>query len=631
MLLLCCGWKCVFLTYIDLYIIVTRSHIKSTCDPLPPVPTRRSHLSHLQSPHIHLLIPTSETRKLSDPAVHVRRQRLKTNFEPRRHRCLSDSEAPSFPFTLADDDELKSECYSALGCDSGFHDERMSRYQENVNPYSSPRVSLYSSDLYSQEDGSEPILAQQRMRRTTPNPYVSPFSQDSLLSDDQPATPSNPGTMVHPRERSRRSMMKHFSQGSIGGLSVGGGSVGGTSSLGASSESPSVSSVLETQSNLTCATDILSSLGFDDFDSPQLVPDRFIPKELEHLKPTSMKAAFIEQVLSPDPPRSPDSLTSGHSSTQAVFIPQRSVDISDLPLGATAENFLPVRSGSPVNNTSSAILSEDSKAPMLPASPADSTPLFTDTAAMAGFSRSRVLETVPEETASDLSPSPRWLSPRVSIDHSVLDLAEGKLGASLVQKVRRRSLPTREGYRWSIGSLVESDTGGDSIHLSVTSYDDELAAERERERENLLPPGVHDDIAIGAGRRRRRGVYTPPQTLLSWLSTQKTINEEADTDPDELPWPFNEQAHLRKSLTEISLAQQRSLSDNVAHAGTVSHGGDSDDGNLPQESSVPDLSISPASSPNIRLSPQPTLSEIDEDLEPNDLDVEAPNNPRLVW
>ena len=230
---------------------------------------------------------------------------------------------------------------------------------------------------------------------------------------------------------------------------------------------------------------------------------------------------------------------------------------------------------------------------------------------------------MPEETASDLSPSPRWLSPRVSVDHSVLDLAEGKLGASLVQKVRRRSLPTRDGYRWSIGSLVESDTGGDSIHLSVTSYDDELAAEREKERENLLPV-VNDDITVGAGRRRRRGVYTPPQSLLSWLSTQKTIDEEADTDPEELPWPFNEQAHLRKSLTEISLAQQRSLSANAAQvdaaqADTATSLGDSED-NLMLESTVPDLSLSPASTPNSRMSPQPTVSDIDEELGINDLE-----------
>ena len=484
---------------------------------------------------------------------------------------------------------MKSEegCSSALGCDSGFHDERVPKFHDNTS--SSPRVSLYSSDFHSQDDNSE----QQRSRRVTPHPFNNPF-MDNSQSDDQSSIPtSNPGTMVHPRERSRRSLLKNYSQGSIGGASVGGGSI---SSVGASSESPSLSSVLESQSNMTCATDILSSLGFDDFDSPQFVPDRFIPKDLEYLRPSSMKAAFIEQNLTQDHPRSPDSLTSGNSSNYfPPLVPQRSgVEASDLPLGATAENFMPDLA------TVATTASKPAEADLLcvPPAPSNAMPLFTDTLAITGFTRSRVLETVPEETASDLSLSPRWLSPRVSIDHSVLDLAEGKLGASL-PKVRRRSLPSREGYKLSIGSLVESDTG-DSIHLSVTSYDDEIAAEREREREGMIA-GLGDDITVGAGRRRRRGVYTPPQTLLSWLSTQKTIDEEVDTDPDELPWPFNEQARLRKSLTEISLAQQVSLSD----ADDNLHGADS--------ISQREVSLSPISSPNFRLSPQPMLS--DEDLE----------------
>jgi hypothetical protein len=358
---------------------------------------------------------------------------------------------------------------------------------------------------------------------------------------------------------------------------------------------------------MTCATDILSSLGFDDFDSPQLVPDRFIPKDLEFLRPTQMKAVFIEQVLSPDPPRSPDSLTSGHSSNPPMT-QHKSVEIADLPLGATAENFMPP--GQP----DAGELKREADKPVTPERPMDTLALFNNTAAPPGYTRHRVLETVPEETASDLSLSPRWLSPRVSIDHSVLDVAENKLGASL-QKPRRRSLPSREGYKLSIGSLVESDTG-DSIHLSVTSYDDEIAAEREREREGMMP-GIHDDITLGTGRRRRRGVYTPPQTLLSWLSTQKTINEEVDTDPDELPWPFNEQARLRKSLTEISKAQQESLieDDSVQESNMLEE-------DL-QIVSRREISLSPISTPDVRLSPQPSFSELEVDMELNDLEVES--------
>lgn len=505
---------------------------------------------------------------------------------------------------------MKSEegASSALGgCDSGFHDERSSRYLENMTAsYSSPRASQHSSDFLSLEETAE---FTQRSRRITPHPSFSLGNQESSLSDDQSSihTSPNPGTLVHPRERSRRSLLKNFSQSSLGG----------TSSIGASSDSPSLSSVLETQSNLTGVTDILSSLGFDDFESPQLVPDRFIPKELEHLRPSAMKIASFEQNIAPDPPKSPDSLVSGQSSstshTPGPLLQQRFTEPSYLPLGATAENFLAYPSH-PTSPQSSNSLPKD-ETPLTPNSPLDRTPLFTDTTAILGFTHSRVLETVPEETASDLSPSPRWLSPRVSIDHSVLEHGD-KLGANLnVQKVRRRSLPTnRDGYRLSIGSQVESDTG-DSIQLSVTSYDDEIAAERERERENF-PPVHIDDGLLSSARRRRKGVYTPPQTLLSWLSTQKTIDEEDDTDPDELPWPFNEQARLRKSLTEISLAQKKlSSSEGPANPSenATETGSDNNGLEILQASSQHDISLSPISTPNARLSPQPAISEVDED------------------
>ncbi len=577
-------------------------------------------LQHLPVAHRNLHIPMVETRKLSDSALCMRRDKLRrTVHDQAKQRCLSDTQAPSTPFSL-DEDERES---SAHGCDSGFHDDKGSRFHDNI--VSSPRVSLQSLDLLSQDDGSE---THSRGRRVTPFIPYSLLSQDGSQSDDmssiyQSSCSGNPGTMVHPRERSRRSLMKHYSQGSISGLSISGASIGGASSIGASSDSPSLSSILDCQSNATGVTDLLSSLGFDDFDSPQLVPDRFIPKDLDHLKPTSMKLALIERNNSPDPPRSPDSLTSGQYSTstnhkevlQATQTLPAVTEPSDLPLGATAENFLDYkpRPGSPVPVSTVEDTNPVEEEPSDKTKKAAQTPLFTDTMHYVDLSRSRVLETVPEETASDLSPSPRWFSPRVSIDHSVhLDLAEGKLGASLnVQKARKRSLPNnREGYRWSIGSLVESDTG-DSIHLSVTSYDDMIAAEREKERDNLPQVACDDTLVGGVTRRRRKGVYNPPQTLLSWLSTQKTIDEEEDTDPDELPWPFNEQARLRKSLTEISLAQKYALGESFEkeeHYGRHTS-------NSMTSSQKDLLSPSPISTPS-RLSPQPTLSDDEDEAHP---------------
>ena len=581
-------------------------------------------LQHIPAAHRNLHIPSLETRKLSDSAL-LRRDRFRRNvYDQEKQRCQSDTQTPNCSFLL-DEDERES---SALGCDSGFQDDKGSRFHENTSTHcSSPRVSVQSLDLLSQDEGSE---VHSRGRRVTPYLPYSLLSQDGSQSDDmssvyQSSCSGNPGTMVHPRERTRRSLMKHYSQGSISGLSVsgasvGGASMGGASSIGASSDSPSLSSILDCQSNATGVTDLLSSLGFDDFDSPQLVPDRFIPKELEYLKPSSMKATYIEMNMFPDTPRSPDSLTSGQLSNSthqrevqsSVKSVSAATEPSDLPLGATAENFLDYkpRPGSPVPANTTSDVDPKEEEPSSIEKQSTSTPLFTDSMHFSvDLSRSRILETVPEETASDLSPSPRWFSPRVSIDHSVhFDLAEGKLGASLnVQKVRKRSLPTnREGYRWSIGSLVESDTG-DSIHLSVTSYDDMIAAEREKERENF-PQLVCDDTLVGGiTRRRRKGVYNPPQTLLSWLSTQKTIDEEEDADPNELPWPFSEQAQLRKSLTEISLAQKKTLAESLEsedHCGRHTS-------NSISSSQRDIMSVSPISTPD-RSSPQPRLSE-DED------------------
>ena len=558
------------------------------------------------------------SRKMSDSAV-ITRKNYSTNLH-RRHRCVSDSAAPH----IVVDDDKNSEVGSSSHnyCDSGYNDEKSSRcHGSSSSAYiASPRVSLHSSDLLSQEDGldggsSLSLSYSKPHRRLTPYTSGSNIGcgvttqskEDSVTSSSHDAESGGPlvtsspsgcasGTMVRPRERSKRSQIKNYSQSSLGASSVG---------TGASSETISLTSLFETPSPLT-VEDMLSNLGFDDFTSPQLIPDRFIPKEIEHAKPSLMRTMTVSEYMSHDSPSNshhssyePSIASTSysaplpysyhhtshsqphqfHSSSSSVSLPgaytytgasteakteetapaphsyktTSNSHASDLPLGATAENFLAPRSSSPPPPAQSS-----QQQPEREASARNSDARLPNSNLMpVGFHRGR-LETVPEETASDLSPSPRWLSPRVSIDHSVnFDVAEGKLGASLnVQKVRKRSLPTqREGYKLSVGSLVESDTGGDSIHFSVTSYDDEIAAEREKEREDTLPHLSLEDISIHQQRRRRRGVYTPPPALLTWLTQQQPIHEEDVGDPDELPWPFNEQARLRKSLTEIQLAQ----------------------------------------------------------------------------
>ena len=563
------------------------------------------HFSHYSESSI-LAISHLASRKMSDSAVITRRDRSTPSHLPsQRHRCVSDSAAPHI--ILDDDKNSEIGGWSHVYCDSGYNDEKSSRCHGSNSSacITSPRVSLYSSDLLSQDEGVDGSYHSHSKIHRRATPYTSinqPREEGGVSHDELPSQLStsqtcSTGTMVHPKERSRRSQIKNYSQSSLGASSVG---------TGGSSETMSLTSLFETQSPVT-VTDLLSNLGFDDFNSPQLIPDRFIPKEIEHAKPSLMRTMTISEYNAHDSPSNshnssyePSIASTSYSapvpyshhhtshpslhhhinSTSSASLPGNYTSscmhadptpaeappishvasdpcVSDLPLGATAENFLAPRTSSPPPPAQSS---------QQPPCERETQPRNVDARYPStniqtvglGFHRGR-LETVPEETASDLSPSPRWLSPRVSIDHSVnFDVAEGKLGASLnVQKVRKRSLPTqREGYKLSVGSLVESDTGGDSIQFSVTSYDDEIAAEREREREDTLPHLSLEDLSIHQQqRRRRRGVYTPPPALLSWLSQQQPIHEEDVTDPDELPWPFNEQARLRKSLTEIQLAQ----------------------------------------------------------------------------
>ena len=223
----------------------------------------------------------------------------------------------------------------------------------------------------------------------------------------------------------------------------------------------------------------------------------------------------------------------------------------DLPLGATADNFLTSkgnRSQSP----------PPSSPPSSYVPPVSSVPYqYVDMSAVRRYSIyagiNPGLETVPEETASDLSLSPRWLSPRVSLDHSCLDLTMPHLGASLAAANRKRSLPNREGYRVSVESMLSEQDS--TVYFSITSYDDDIAKEK-KELEEIAPlPLPTEDITFP--RRRRKGVHGAPPELLSWLQTQ-SIDEEGDGT--EQPWPFNEQLRLRRSLTEIQQRRSRTAS-----------------------------------------------------------------------
>ena len=445
-------------------------------------------------------------------------------YMTKQKRCLSDSEAPNIS---TDDDDCKSEECESSALDSGFHD---SRFQDgsSVNYPPSSRMSL---DNLSDDFMEPPLVSPSKIRRPTP---FSPFC---------PATPDRGNTVMWPWDDTSQL----GGQANSGLITQPKRSLGrqSQSSVATSSEGVSISSFWESQMSQISALDILSSLGFDDYDSSQLIPDRFIPKDVEHVKPSLMRSMSFDEDELLYASRAPSISTMSESSVSSSQPVHRPLTTStrDLPLGATAENFF-----------------VPSSPPPQPAqtTPVDKQPLKSNPPAATSFMYYTVLETVPEETASDLSPSPRWLSPRVSVDHSVImDLFENKLGSNL--KVRKRSLPTqREGYRWSIGSQVDSETG-ESIHVSVTSYDDEMALEKEREKEESSVPIPVEDFTHPR-RARRKGVYVPPASVLTWLNSQQPISEEEIISPEELPWPFNEQAKLRVSLSEIQLERKESES-----------------------------------------------------------------------
>ena len=505
---------------------------------LIPLYQRRTSLTAL--PSLTLLTPPSLTsctlrppvedvRKLSDPAVCLRKERVKNSYMTRQKRCLSDSDPPNFS---TEEDDCKSEGCGSSALDSGYHD---SRFQDSSSIYYPPssRVSL---DNFSDDFMELPLVSPSKSRRPTP---FSPFAPKTdghnnvIWPWEESSQPSSHGNPV-PAQPAKRSVPGRQSQ----------------SSVATSSENMSLGSFWESQMSQVSAVDLLSSLGFDDFGSPQLIPDRFIPKDLEQAKPslmqgTSMPSLDDDESVYISRPASICSMSESSVSSSQPPLRPLTTGTHDLPLGATAENFAAPNSPPP-QPTQSATLEK------LPSSN------VTSQSTGYQYRFNTVLETVPEETASDLSPSPRWLSPRVSVDHSVLDFAAGNLGASLnVQKVRKRSLPTqREGYKLSVGSLVESETGDSSIHVSVTSYDDEMALEKEREKEESSVPIPVEDCSMQR-RARRKGVYVPPASLLTWLNSQEPISEEVQ-NPEELPWPFNEQAKLRVSLTEIQLERKAS-------------------------------------------------------------------------
>ena len=274
--------------------------------------------------------------------------------------------------------------------------------------------------------------------------------------------------------------------------------------------------------------ELLVTLGFCDFESPQLIPDRLIPDHIAHARPTFLAQSTICGYVPPSSLH--DSAVQRRSSSEEPEEIEQ-----DIPLGGTAETFsaLPSRvSPKPVTTVP------------IPISSLPDTPYYPY------YPLGLPLETVVEETASQLSPSgsPR-VSPRHSIDNDMGPSLDGKQvsGGNLlsVPQPRKGSLPlqgqpqappsNRDGYKISIESL-KSYPSVDTIYFSITSYDDDEEG-----------TGVHSQPLSPRARKKATAV-APDSKLLHWLQCQPSTEE---LDEGEQPWPFSERSPKSNSTESV--------------------------------------------------------------------------------
>lgn len=294
----------------------------------------------------------------------------------------------------------------------------------------------------------------------------------------------------------------------------------------ATSVQTSLSSFIEPDSALDLAENLMIEL-FDTDDIDGIIPARFLQSNEEAIVDNIREEELYSPSYSP-------TASCGHSS----FEEDNSLTYNHTGEFGSELRFSTV--SSPLN-TGSPRSSRHSKS----SSPerTDREPISTYPNEGGGLPRHSIyslthLDTVEEETASQISPSPRVMSPRISIDNgdSFDALVEQHHAKPTQQTNHRLSVPymrkvslqkdhPREHHRYSVDSIPVSEN---SFYFSITSFDDEFAGKME----------TIDDLAINPKHRYRKmaTVSTPNTAVLQWLAK---IPKDASLDPDE-PWPFNE-------------------------------------------------------------------------------------------
>ena len=388
------------------------------------------------------------------------------------------------------------------------------------------------------------------------------------------STPKSRRSSRETEEAPHRVPKKRCSSGdsrhSVGGHSISGHSVGGDSShrySEASSYSDSdslrrryfgwsrrfsnysvattvhttLSSFIEPETALDLAENLMVEL-FDTDDIDGIIPARFLHANQD---------AIVDNIRE-------EEYTPSYSPTASCD--QSSFDDDFLPHSYAGESTSEMRfsSMSSPHNTGSPRSSRHSKS----SSPERLEPL-SSYPIEGGMPRASIwsmtnmqLDTVEEETASQMSPSPRVMSPRISIDNgesfdAVADLQSKpsqptahRLSVPYMRKISLQRDHQREHHRFSVESMPISEN---SFYFSVTSFDDDIVGKMEMLDDQIPSPMPSPKL----DRRQRKvgTVSTPNSVVLQWLATMPKEPQQR-LDPD-APWPFNEDVATSTTTSEV--------------------------------------------------------------------------------
>ena len=164
------------------------------------------------------------------------------------------------------------------------------------------------------------------------------------------------------------------------------------------------------------------------------------------------------------------------------------------------------------------------------------------------------LDTVEEEATSQISPSPRVMSPRISIDNGdKFDALVDHHSKPAQQTTHRLSVPhtrkislqrdhPRDYHRFSVESIPVSEN---SFYFSVTSFDDDIVGKMEMIEDPVPSP------KLDRRQRKMATVSSPNASVLQWLANMPK-ETPATLDPDE-PWPFNEDVTISSAAPEVAM------------------------------------------------------------------------------